>query len=509
MNRLFLKSLLLLLPALIAAPSWAHPQQSASVAENEAKAPAATTRAASPVIGHVFAFPVATKSAEAQKLVETAIDQYENHLLDDSVRTAQSAAAKDPQFALAYAVWSYATRGSSPNPEAAQKAELFAAHATAEERKLVNFLTAVQKADLLPAISAMNDLLARLPDDRHVLYLTSEWLYYQQDYDRSVPMLEQVIKLDPNFAPAYNMLGYAKVEAGTPDPAKAIAYLKRYAELEPGQPNPEDSLGEVSRYGWDDQGSLLHYSNALKLDPKYIYSQIGLGDTAAVMGDFSRARIEYGKALAMATNNSDRFHIEYQKVLLNFREGKFTDGLQALTDLEHQTHAAHEPYAEFEILEAHALLLASPEEQLQKLREIEHAFNAPLAGMSESDRNANLASIWRDEVRVLALHEQLGAAQETVGRLETLAAKSRDLIVENCYESARGYVHFAQKDFANAAGELSADPRSPLTLKWLAVARQNAGDSKSAEAAKLRLKYLRAPTAEWFLATRQENAAAN
>jgi predicted Zn-dependent protease len=507
MNRLFLKSLLLLLPALLAAPIWARPQQSVSFTGNEAKTPTASTRVASPAIGHVFAFPVATKSAEAQKLVETAIDQYENHLLDDSVRTAQSAAAKDPQFALAYAVWSYATRGSTPNPEAAQKAELLVVSAPTEERKLVNFLTAVQKADLLPAISAMNDLLAALPNDRHVLFLTSEWLYYQQDYDRSVPMLEQVIKLDPNFAPAYNMLGYAKVETGTPDPVKAIAYLKRYAALEPGQPNPEDSLGEVSRYGWDDQGSLLHYSTALKLDPKYIYSQIGLGDTAAMMGDFPRARSEYGKALAMATNNGDRLHIKYQQALLNFREGKFADGLQALTDLERQAHAAHEPYAEFEILEAHALLLTSPQDQLQKLREIEHAFNAPLAGMSESDRNASLASIWRDEVRVLALHGQLDAAQQTVNKLETLSAKSRDLIVENCYESARGYVLFTQKDFANAAGQLSADPRSPLTLKWLAIARQNAGDSKNAEAARLRLKYLRAPTAEWFLATREETAA--
>jgi len=38
-------------------------------------------------------------------------------------------------------------------------------------------------------------------------------------------MLEQIIKLDPNFAPAFNMLGYAKIETGTPDSAKAVAYL--------------------------------------------------------------------------------------------------------------------------------------------------------------------------------------------------------------------------------------------------------------------------------------------
>lgn len=509
MNRLLRKSAVLLLPVFFSASAWAQPQQSASVADADTKAPAEVARPVSPPPAHVFEFPVATKSSEAQKLVETAIDQYENHLLDDSVKTAQAAAAKDPQFALAYAVWSYAARRSTPNQEAAKKAELLAANATTEERMLVQFLTAVQKADMLPAISAMNDLLGRLPKDSHVLFLTSEWLFYQQDFDRSVSMLEQLVKLDPNFAPAYNMLGYAKVETGTPDPAKAIAYLKRYAELEPGQPNPQDSLGEVSRYVGDDQGSRVHYANALKLDPTYVYSRIGLGDTSAMIGDFARARAEYAKALALSTNNGDRFHIEYQKALLNFREGKFNDGLQALTDLEQQAQAAHEPYAEFEIREAHALLLATPREQLQKLREIEQAFAAPLKGMNESDRNASLASIWRDEVRVLALHNQLDPAQETVHKLENLAAKSRDLVVENCYESARGYVLFAQKDFANAADELSADPSSPLTLKWLAIARQQAGDDKNAEAAKLRLKFLRAPTVEWYLATREESAAAN
>jgi predicted Zn-dependent protease len=355
----------------------------------------------------------------------------------------------------------------------------------------------------------MNDLLARFPKDRHALFLTSEWLYYQQDYDRSVSMLEQIIKLDSDFAPAYNMLGYAKVETGTPDPAKAIAYLKRYAELEPGQPNPEDSLGEVSRYAGDDQGSLVHYAAALKLDPKYVYSQIGLGDTSALMGDFSRARAEYSKALALAVNNGDRLHIEFQKALLTFWEGKPAEGLRMLTELEQKARALHEPYAEFEIQEAHALLLATPQEQLQKLREIEPAFSSPLQGMNESDRNASLASIWRDEVRVLALQNQLDAAQEIVHKLESLAAKSRDLVVENCYESARGYAFFAEKEFASAADELSADPRSPLTLKWLAIARQNAGDTHNAEAAKLRLKFLRAPTAEWYLVTRQEPAAAN
>jgi len=50
-------------------------------------------------------------------------------------------------------------------------------------------------------------------------------------------------RLDPKFSPALNMLGYAYIETGDPDPAKAVATLEHYAELQPGAPNPEDSLG--------------------------------------------------------------------------------------------------------------------------------------------------------------------------------------------------------------------------------------------------------------------------
>jgi tetratricopeptide (TPR) repeat protein len=505
-----LKSAVLLMAAFFPATAWANPQQSASATGLERKTPTeAVASSAAPAGGHVFAFPVASKSVAAQKLVEIALDQYENVLLDDSAANARKATEKDPEFALAYAVWSFAARRNQPNQQAAQKAEQLATKAPAEERLLVNFLTAVQKADMLPAISSMNDLLARFPKDRHALYLTSEWLYFQQDYERSVKLLEQIVALDPKFAPAFNMLGYAKVETGDPDPAMALAYLKRYAELEPGQPNPEDSIGEVSRYVGDDQGSVAHYSAALKITPTFISSQIGLGDTYALVGNFASADAEYRKALAIATNNRDRLHTEYQQALLLFWQGKSPQGLRRLSELEQKARALSEPYAGFEIQEAYALLLPTAKEQLQKLRQAEKTYLSPLAGMVESDRNTSLAAIWRDEVRVLAQRDDLDRTHEVLAKLEKLAAKSRDLIVENCYESARGYVFYARKDYSNAADALSADPHSPLTIKLLVEARKRSGDAKNAEAAELHLKFQRAPTAEWYLASRADTLAAN
>jgi len=303
------------------------------------------------------------------------------------------------------------------------------------------------------------------------------------------------------------MLGYARVEGNNPNPAKALAYLKKYAELQPHHANPEDSLGEVSRYAGNDQSSLLHYRAALQITPTFITSQIGLGDTYTLMGDYPPARAEYAKASAMANNDRDRLHVEFQKALVFFWEGRASQGLRALHDVAQKARLAKEPYSLFEAQEAEALLAATSAERLAKLAEMETFFSAPVERMGEGDRNPTLAAVWRDQVRENAQAAKLDAAQAAVRKLEQLAAKSRDLIVQDCYESARGYVFVAQKRYQEAALQLSADPHSPLTVKWLGRARERAGDLRGADAARLHFKYLRAPNAEWYLATHSGFAA--
>jgi hypothetical protein len=190
-----------------------------------------------------------------------------------------------------------------------------------------------------------------------------------------------------------------------------------------------------------------------------------------------------------------------------FWEGRASQGLRALHEVAQKARLAKEPYSLFEAQEAEALLAATSAERLAKLAEMEAFFSAPVEQMGEGDRNPTLAAVWREQVRENAQHGKLDAAQAAVRKLEQLAAKSRDLIVQDCYESARGYVFIAQNRYQEAAEQLSADPHSPLTVKWLGRARERAGDPNGADAAKLHFKYLRAPNAEWYLATHSGFAA--
>ena len=455
------------------------------------------------------AFPVATRSPEARKLVEQAIDQYENVLLDESVSTAHQAAQKDPHFALAFAVWSFAARRNSPSAEALRRAEALASRATPDEKLLVHWMTSVQKEDMLPAITATNDLLARYPNDKHVLYLTSEWLYFQQDYERSRKIMEKVVKLDPNFPPILNMLGYAYVESGDPDPVRAVSYLQRYAQLQPHQPNPEDSLGEVLRFTGDDEGSLAHYTAALKIIPNFITSQVGLGDTLVLMGNYSRARAEYDKAVLMATNPRDRQHAEYQKAMVYFWEGKPMEGRNALDGLLDKTRKQKEPYSIFDTSLGRALLTADFQSQLEQLRAIEASLQKPISGMSDSDRNLSIALVLREQVRIAAANHLSSTAEETLSKLEKFSTKSRDLTIGDSYESARGFLLFSQGDLTNAASELAADPHSPVVLQVLAATQEKLGDAAAAESTRRRIKYQRAPTLEWYLITHENTGQSN
>jgi tetratricopeptide (TPR) repeat protein len=501
MNRFSVRVLLLIFPSLLGYPAWAQdsaPRVEVAKARNTSSSARIAPISKQQLFGGI---PISTRSQEARKFVELSLDKYENHIVDGALSNARRAIQKDPQFALGYAALALASLGSIPDSAALGRAKSLLPRATPDEQLLIRWMTSISDRDLLPAISAMNDLLQRYPTNKHVLYILADWLYSQQDYDRSRQMLETVHQLDPDFPPALNLLGYAYIQTGTPDPAKAIASLQRYAEVLPNSPNPQDSLGEVLRLSGDDQGSLDHYSAALQIDPTYISSRYGLGDTSALMGNYVRARAEYDEAIAVANNPRDRSHSEFQKALVDFWEGQPAEGRKALDALNERAQQQKEPYSQFELGFGRAMLAADPSVELAQLRWLEAWLQDPIDGLTEVDRDSSLAQVLRERTRISARRGELALAEASVRRLEHLADLSRDLLVTNSYESARGYLLAAKGDLAGAVDQLAADPRSLLALEQLASAQERLGNTSAAEATRTRIKYLRAPTVEWYLLT--------
>src|SRR6266568_2328994 len=497
----------LIFPAFFA--SGAGAQTPSSHVETASRREARTSPVAPPSQQLFGAIPLTTKSEDVRKSLERAWDKYENAMYEPAANQAREAARKDAHSALSYAMVSFAARRGMPDASALAKAKALLSRATPDEQLLVRWMTDIQDRNLLPAIASMNDLLKRYPRDKHVLYITGEWLFLQQDDDRAKTLLETALQVDPNFPAALNRLGYLYLDSSNPDPVKAVVSLKRYAEVAPSSPNPQDSLGEVLREAGEDQGSLEHYRAALQIDHAYISSQNGLGNTRTLMGDFAGAREEYDRAVPMAQNPMDELYIKYLKALVYFWEGKHSDGRNELAALANEAVGKKEPNSQFQIGFAQAMLAADPQSELEQLKSLSVFLAKPLAGMNESDRGLNRAAVLREHVRVAALQGQCKDAEQAVSELEALATASRDQLIRSYFESARGYLLASKGDWGNAAEGLSADPHSPLVLQQLAAVQEKLGHNADAQAARTCLKYHRSSEAEWFLATHNATTQSN
>jgi tetratricopeptide (TPR) repeat protein len=500
MKRMYRRSVALIFPVLFAAQIARAQEHPPRIEEAKSRTASAARIAPAPLL--LFGtIPVSTRSVEARKFAELALDKYENVLLHDAIIQAQHATEKDPNFALGYALLSLASRTGVPNTAALERAKALLPNAPADEQLLVRWMTGIQEHNLLPAISSMNDLLKRYPKNKHVLYLTSEWLFGQQDFDRAQKMMESLLQSEPNFPPVLNMLGYAYIQSAHPDPDKAVATLKRYIAADPSSPNTEDSMGEVLRYTGDDQGSLEHFSAALQIDPTFFASQLGLGDTLTLMGKYDAARLEYDKAALVSENTRDLLHAAFQKALVYFWEGRADEGRAALSNLAAEAAQKNEPNAQFEITLGSAMLASDFASELHQLRALEEKLQGAVEGMTGADRASALANVLCEEARVASQHGVPETAQQAISKLERLAAQTADLLVENPYETARGYLLLSQGDLTNAVDELSANRLSPLAVQQLAVTQQRLGNQSSAGETLKQLKYQRAPTVEWYLAS--------
>ena len=441
--------------------------------------------------------PITTSSPKARELYERALTDYENLYLERANIGWRAAVHADPNFALAYVFLAYNSLDPAEAKAADEKAKLLAPKTTPGERLLIQWIIASKENNLVAAISAMNDMQEMFPKDKHLAYQAANWLMAQNGYEQAQKALERALAIDKSYAPAMNNLAYCY--AYNREYPNAFAAMERYVAALPQLPNPQDSYAEILRMSGNYEGALEHYRAALKIDPEFVYSQLGLGDTYALMGNQAQARAEYDKAIQHALTEADRLTYGLQSATTWAREGNFAEADKAFAAIAEKAHAAHFDLAEAQAHRMMSLYQTDDAEALKHLAAAEEALNLPTSSLAQSDREDERARILRYRA-VRADHAgNQELATQTLQQLETMANGSRSAAIQGSYHGAAGALLMHQQKAPEAIAHLEEDEDNPYSLQLLSQAYASTGAGDKRHEVEVKLRGTNAPTMEQAL----------
>ena len=436
---------------------------------------------------------ITTSSPQARALFEQGLKKMETLHWEAALADWRDAAQVDPKFALAHAFLAMLSRDPVEQVAERDKAMATRNFGSREEQLIVDWVVNSSQSRWVPAIQAMNEALADYPKDKYVAWLAGLWLTNQRQSERAIPLFERANQIDPKFADPLNQAAYCYARLWNFD--KAFADMQRYAELLPNEANPQDSMAEISRMAGHFNDALEHYRASLKIDPSFVDSQAGLGDTYAVMGEEEKARAEYDIAIARATTRVQKITYALQRASTWAREQKLSKADAEFEQIANDGHDQDLGTLEAEAWRMMSVYQTNNRKSTQMLGKAEAALNHPHK-MSAAARDQELALILRTRVGHSVHNGDMKDALKSLKKLEALAAVSNSGLVRFALNGAQGAVLLAQGKFEDAIGHLEEDDKNPFSIQRLIVAYKKTGDTRKAALMSSRLAKYYEPSIE-------------
>jgi tetratricopeptide (TPR) repeat protein len=448
--------------------------------------------------------PVTTSSAAAARYFENGMVQYEMHRWNFALNDWREAVKLDPHFALAHAWISMTTVDPAEEASHREQAKASAAGASRGEQLVVQWVAGIHENRYVDGITAMNDALSMYPHDKRLNFLFGYWLYKQDQYDFAERLTQKALSEDPNYATAYNQMGY--LYSRRPDYAKALEATGKYVQLLPGEPNPHDSYGEMLRLSGRFEEALEQYRIALKIDPTFYISQKELGETYAIMGDGEKAREEYAKAVHEAPSDGLRAEYLQKSAMTYLRARQYQQADQAFVDAAEKARAMQQWVWEARAYRIMAMYATDPEVAATDLNKAEGLLAARKGVVAQSDLDEEQARIWRVRAERAVAAGNLAAARNAVDHLEQMAKAGSSISIERTYQGTQGTILVAERKYAAAIPHLEGDFANPISLKVLVTAYEKNKARNQASALKKRLEDWKIPSIEEALVVSQLRA---
>lgn len=232
---------------------------------------------------------ITTSSQEALNEFTTA-QQLVTAVRTDEARTHLGKAIQlDPTFAMAHYMLAVIAPTTDDALRHNTEAIKYRTTITDGERLLIES----QQASLTGNMVRCEDLARRVvemhPEDTWAR-LTLAFVYAGLErHTDAIDQLERILTVDPDYPPAFNMLGYENMALGRYEAAETA--FKRYTTLIPNEPNPHDSYAEfLMKVGRYDE-SIRTYEKALDVNKGFHTATIGIANNLILKGQQAAARL--------------------------------------------------------------------------------------------------------------------------------------------------------------------------------------------------------------------------
>jgi tetratricopeptide (TPR) repeat protein len=298
---------------------------------------------------------------------------------------------------------------------------------------------------------------------------------------KAIQEYRKAVAVAPDFAPAYNLLGYAERQVG--EFGNAERAFKKYIELIPKDPNPYDSYAELlMKMGRFDE-SIAMYRKALSVDPNFAPSRNGIANNLMLQGKHEAARAELGKAYEAARNDGERRGALFTRAVTYADEGNFDEALAELK----KEYAVAEKINDAAAMSGDAVamgdVLLEAGKPEQALKQYSHALELQEGSdlSEEVKEDARLVHHYNLGRVALGTGDLTGARQHADAFMKGATAKKNDGEIRLAYELA-GALALQEKKFDQAVAALSkANQQDPYILYRLALAYQGKGNAAKAK----------------------------
>jgi tetratricopeptide (TPR) repeat protein len=131
-------------------------------------------------------------------------------------------------------------------------------------------------------------------------YIKANEKILQNDYKGAIADLNQAIRLNPNYANAYNDRGAARAQLG--DKQSAIVDYNTAIKINPNYSSAYSNRGGARYELGDKQGAIADYNTAIKINPNYATPYNNRGFVRRDLGDKQGAIADYNKAIQINPN---------------------------------------------------------------------------------------------------------------------------------------------------------------------------------------------------------------